>query len=81
LRDDARVAWAVRRVRAGAEPATRVPADVARHRLGELEETGLTRSAIARRAGVSASVVSRLANPTTLRVSRITAAAVLSLPL
>jgi lambda repressor-like predicted transcriptional regulator len=77
LLDEARLAWAMRRVRAGADPATRVPARWARRRVGELESAGMTRAQIARRAGVSPMTITRLADPTTKKISRITATAVL----
>lgn len=67
----------MRRVRAGAYPATRITADRARRHLRRLERAGLTRTAVAQRAGVSAATISRLAKTSTARVSRITAAAVL----
>lgn len=75
---EGRVAWALRRVRAGADPATRVPAIRARRHLARLEGAGLTRGEVARRAGVSGGTISRLAAPGTARVSRITATAVLA---
>jgi hypothetical protein len=77
LLDEARIAWAVRRVRAGRDPATRVPAEWARRHLRELEQAGLTRGEVARRAGLSAATISRLAAPSTRRASRITTSAVL----
>jgi hypothetical protein len=77
LRADARLQWAKRRVRAGADPATRVPARSARRHLQRLEAAGLTRAEVARRAGVSAMTITRLADPATKRASRITVAAVL----
>ena len=52
LLDEAKVAWALRQVRRGRDPATRVPAGSARRHVAELEAAGLTRSAIAERAGV-----------------------------
>lgn len=78
LLDEGRLAWAMRRIRVGADPASRVPAGWARRRLGELEASGLTRGEVARRAGVSAATISRLADPATKRISRITAASVLA---
>jgi transcriptional regulator with XRE-family HTH domain len=68
----------MRRVRAGADPATRVGASYARRHLRQLEAAGMTRSEVARRAGLSAGTISRLADPSTHRVSRISAAAVMA---
>jgi hypothetical protein len=76
LLDEAKVAWAMKAVRAGRVPATRIPAGVARWHLRRLEAAGMTRMEVARRAGLSAGTISRLADPKTKLVSRITAAAV-----
>jgi lambda repressor-like predicted transcriptional regulator len=78
LLDEGKVAWAMRRIRAGAEPATRVSAAWPRHHLHQLETAGMTRTEIARRAGVSPGTISRLAAPDTRRISRIVAAAVMA---
>jgi lambda repressor-like predicted transcriptional regulator len=67
----------MRQVRRGRQPATRVPAWAARQHIATLEASGLTRTTIARRAGVSAGTISRLAKPTTERASRLVIAAVL----
>jgi hypothetical protein len=75
---EGKVTWALRRVRAGADPGTRIPAHHARRHLRQLQAAGMTRAEVAQRAGVSAATISRLAEPDTLRVSRITAAAVLA---
>jgi hypothetical protein len=75
--EDARYQWAMKRLKVGADPASRVPAIRARCHLRALEAAGMTRTVVAQRAGVSAGTISRLAKPTTKRVSRITAAAVL----
>jgi hypothetical protein len=75
---EAKLEWALRQVRRGADPATRVPSARARRHLAQLEYAGLSRAAIAQRAGVSAATISRLAQPSTARISRITAASVLS---
>jgi hypothetical protein len=79
LLDEARVVWAVRQVRRGRDPATRVPVGHARRRVAQLEAAGLTRGAIAARAGVSAGTISRLVKPDTTRASRITVAAIMNL--
>ncbi len=78
---EGKTAWAMRRVRAGADPATRIPAGRARRHVELLEAAGLTRGEVAKRAGVSASTISRLAAPSTKRTSRITATAVLGVSL
>jgi hypothetical protein len=66
----------MKQLRSGREPATRIPAGLARWHLRRLEAAGMTRTEVARRAEVSAGTISRLANPKTRRVSRITASAV-----
>lgn len=81
LLDEARLAWASAQVRRGHDPATRVPAIFARDHIAALERSGLTRTTIARRAGVSAGTISRLSKPSTARASRITVLAVLEVPL
>jgi hypothetical protein len=70
--------WALRQVRRGHDPATRLPVGAVRQCVAELEAAGLTRGAIAARAGISASTVSRLVKPETRRASRITVAAIMS---
>ncbi len=72
------MAWAVRQLRAGREPATRVPAAPSRRHLTELESAGLTRAEVARRAQVAPATLTRLADPSKKRVSRIVAVAVRS---
>jgi Bacterial regulatory proteins, lacI family len=78
LLHDARLTWALRRIRVGADPATRVPAGYVRRHLHKLEAAGLARTRIAQRAGVSAATISRLADPRTRRISRVTANAVMA---
>lgn len=79
LLDEGKLTWAMRRVRAGHDPGTRVPAVYARRRLRELQRAGLTRAEVAHRAGISAATISRLANRRTKRVSRIVANAVMAI--
>jgi hypothetical protein len=76
LLDEARLAWALRRVRIGADPAARVPVRWARRHVARLEGAGMTRGQIAACAGVSAGTISRLMAPGTRRISRITTDAV-----
>jgi hypothetical protein len=66
----ARIASALRQVRRGRDPATRVPAGRARNRLVALEAAGMTRAEVARRAGVSPSSVNRVASSTTAQFIR-----------
>jgi DNA-binding NarL/FixJ family response regulator len=56
----------------GRDPATRVAVGRSRQRVVQLEARGLTRGQIAQRAGISASTISRITNPATERISRIT---------
>jgi hypothetical protein len=74
----AKVKHALRQIRRGRDPATRVPVRYARRRVEQLEAAGMTRTAIAAKAGVAQSTVSRLADRSTKRASRITVAAIMS---
>jgi hypothetical protein len=78
MRADAKYQWAMKRIRVGADPGTRVPAARARRHLARLEAAGLRRYQVAMAAGVSAGTISRLSKPTTKYISRIVSTAVLS---
>ncbi len=43
LLEEPKLTWAMRRVRIGADPATRVPVGQVRRRVMQLEEVGMTR--------------------------------------
>jgi hypothetical protein len=81
LLDEAQIAWAMRQVRRGRDRATRVPVARARKHVAELEEAGLTKADVAKRATVSPATISRMAARGTRRVSRIVVAAVMAVPL
>ena len=69
---------ALQRIEAGAEPASRVPTFAVKMHLQRLERAGMSRRAIARSAGVSPAVVTRLSKPTTKRASSITVRLILA---
>jgi lambda repressor-like predicted transcriptional regulator len=70
LRRAGRVWWAARRVRAGAEPASRVPPGRLLAHLDQLVVAGLSVAEVARRAGVCDSTLCRARRPD-VKVSRI----------
>jgi len=74
---EAKVAWAARRLRAGAEPASRVPVGRVRAHLAALEAAGWSRRKVAAAAQVAPATLTRVAALSTKRVSRIVATAVL----
>jgi hypothetical protein len=78
LRRHAQVWWATRRLRAGADPASRVPVTRLRRHIAVLRAAGLSQGEIARRAAVAPSTITRVLQPGTKRASRIVAAAVLA---
>jgi hypothetical protein len=80
LLDESKLRAALRRIDAGADPATRVPAEPTRRHLAKLTAAGMTRAEVAQAAGVSHMTIGRIANPATRRVSRITAAALHTIP-
>jgi hypothetical protein len=69
---------AVRQLRRGADPATRVDVRPVRRHVHELLAAGLTRRDIARAAQIAPSTLTRIAEPSTRRVSRIVARSVLA---
>jgi hypothetical protein len=79
LRRAAQVWWATRRLRAGADPASYVPAAKVRAHVAELVAAGWTRTAIAKAAQIAPSTITRICKPSTRWCSRIVARAVLGL--
>jgi hypothetical protein len=79
LHRSAKVWWATRRLRRGADPASYVAAAPVRKRIAELEAAGWTRIAIARAAEVAPATITRLAAPTKRQCTRIVARSILQL--
>jgi hypothetical protein len=77
LHKAAKVWWATRRLKRGADPASYVRAAPVRRHVEELRSAGWTSVAIARAAQVSDATVCRVRKPSTRWCSRITAAAIL----
>lgn len=77
LRRAGRIWWAARRLRAGAEPASRVdPGRLVAH-LDRLRAAGITEAEVCRRTGVASTTLWRARRPG-VKVSRIVEAAVLA---
>jgi hypothetical protein len=74
----ARVWWATRRLKRGADPASYVAAARVRQHVAELEAAGWSRREVARAAGVAPATITRIGKPATRWCSRITAAAILA---
>jgi hypothetical protein len=74
LLDESKLRAALRRIDAGADPATRVPAAPLRRHLAKLTAAGMTRAQVAELAGVHRVTIDRVARPATRHVTRITAA-------
>lgn len=79
LRRSAKVWWATRRLRAGADPATYADAAKVRAHVATLEAAGWTRSRIATAAGVARSTITKVCKRSTRSCSRIVARSVLAL--